>query len=241
MSRKQSDISKRMRRYEKPFDQKLPNRMPVFIRCDGRAFHTFCRGFEKPWDIRIVNGMLAAARWLMNEAQNSACAYVQSDEITLMMTPYQRFSTQPWLANRVNKLTSISASIATQAFNENMSFLSGYNEWQAQFDARAFVVPREDALNVFVERQMDCVRNSILGLAQSLYSEKSLHGKSCNQLLVQLESDGNNWNERKSWEKRGHFLVHGDREPLTVDAPDFVRNQDIINSLVYPPGEEGAG
>lgn len=45
-----SALAKRMKKYEAVSKNVLMRRTPVIIRVDGRAFHTFTKGFQKPFD-----------------------------------------------------------------------------------------------------------------------------------------------------------------------------------------------
>lgn len=247
-----TDIAKRMRRYEEPFNQTLPQRMPVLIRVDGKAFHTFCRKFQKPWDSVMRRAMDAAAIAICEEAQGACCAYLQSDEITILLVSYRRFNSQPWLGNRVSKMVSIAASIATRAFNqyfEDQSFAEPYCGARGCFDARVFVVPREDVTNAFVERQQDAIRNSVQMLAQVHFPHKQLQGKSVDDQEAMLEDKKIFWSDSQPWEKWGRFITrevydHGDgtkRSRWVVnDAPLFVQERHQIDRFVWPVDEQGA-
>lgn len=80
----------------------LTPKMPTIIRIDGKAFHTFTRGLEKPWDKLIVDAMTAAAKALMSQIQGAKIAYIQSDEISILINDYERFS-KPWFDDGVGK------------------------------------------------------------------------------------------------------------------------------------------
>ena len=56
--RVQDDLGTRMKEfYEKSAQTKLIRRMPVAIRIDGKAFQTFTRGFQKPFDNVLIKTM----------------------------------------------------------------------------------------------------------------------------------------------------------------------------------------
>lgn len=103
--------------YEKPYRHYLTRRMPIAIRLDGKAFHTFTKGFERPFDRVLGNAMVTTMQYLCENIQGCVFGYTQSDEITLILIDYQTFDTQPWFDYRADKLISISASMATLAFN----------------------------------------------------------------------------------------------------------------------------
>lgn len=114
-----TDLDIRMKQYEKVTDQKLISRMPVIIRIrlDGRSFHSFTKGFKKPFDDILIDTMQQTALYLCKNVQNCVLAYTQSDEISLLLIDYKEFDTQPWFGNRVQKMCSIAASMVTMTFN----------------------------------------------------------------------------------------------------------------------------
>ncbi len=113
-----TDLDIRMKQYEKVTDQKLIRRMPVIIRLDGRSFHSFTRGFKKPFDDILIDSMQKTALYLCTNIQNCVLAYTQSDEISLLLIDYKDFDTQPWFDNRIQKIVSTSAALATRRFKE---------------------------------------------------------------------------------------------------------------------------
>ena len=104
--------------YENISKTKLLRRMPVAIRIDGRAFHTFTKGLEKPFDNILVKSMQETMKYLCENIQGCVFGYTQSDEITLILIDYQTLTTSAWFDYEVQKICSISASMATKAFNK---------------------------------------------------------------------------------------------------------------------------
>ena len=103
--------------YENISKTKLLRRTPVAIRIDGKAFHTFTRGFKKPFDDILIKSMEETMLYLCKNIQGCVLGYHQSDEITLILTDYKRFNSDAWFDYEVQKLCSIAASMATLAFN----------------------------------------------------------------------------------------------------------------------------
>ncbi len=123
-----SALATRMKEnYEKPYRHYLTRRTPVAIRLDGKAFHTFTRGFNRPFDKCFGDAMVKTMEYLCENIQGCVFGYTQSDEITLILLDYQTFDTQPWFDYRVDKLCSITASMATLAFNR--AFSDTVDEW----------------------------------------------------------------------------------------------------------------
>lgn len=182
-----SNLGDRMKKYEGIPRIHLTPRMPLIIRLDGKAFHTYTKGFEKPFDGSLIAAMTKAAISLSNEVQGFKIAYIQSDEINVLINNYEGFDTQAWFDNNLQKIVSVSASIATAYFNKYMwSVGVGVNK-TAIFDSRAFVVPREEVCNLFIWRQQDAERNSVSSLAQAHFSHRQLHGKNVKEMREMLD------------------------------------------------------
>ena len=122
-----SELAKRMKRYEQVTNDVLIIRMPVIIRIDGKAFHTFTRGFQKPFDEILIKSMQETMKFLCENIQGCVFGYTQSDEISLVLVDYKNIGTDSWLDYRVQKICSITASMATMAFNKAFSKI--FNEW----------------------------------------------------------------------------------------------------------------
>jgi len=218
--------------YENRSRYYLVRRMPVIIRIDGKAFHTFTKGFDKPYDELLINAMHTTMRALCEQVQGCVLGYVQSDEISLLLIDYQALNTDAWFDNNLQKICSVSASIATLEFNKFMANISErYNVFgpidpeedppfekrrellnmkqnKALFDSRAFNIPREEVTNYFLWRQQDATRNSIEGLGQAHFSANELHKVTCNQIqdMLMLQK-GINWNDQSTVEKRGACCI----------------------------------
>jgi tRNA(His) 5'-end guanylyltransferase len=196
--------------YESVFRQQLPARMPVIIRVDGRAFHTLTRGCERPFDTRLMAAMDAVATALCEEVQGAQLAYVQSDEVSVLVHPYKRLQSQCWFDGDVQKMVSISASVATVAFNER----SRDTEWTAtmrlvpaHFDSRVFVLPEAEVVNYFIWRQQDATRNSLQMLARSIFSHRECENKNGSDLQEMCFQRGFNWNDLSTASRRGRCVI----------------------------------
>ena len=113
------ELGKRMKEfYEARSRTYLPRRTPVAIRIDGKAFHTFTRGFQKPFDEVLGNSMVKTMEYLCKNIQGCVFGYTQSDEITLLLIDYKQLNSEAWFDYQTQKVCSIAASMATMAFNE---------------------------------------------------------------------------------------------------------------------------
>ena len=239
-----TSLGDRMKNYENVSRYYLPNRSPVIIRIDGRAFHTFTQGMQKPYDTLFAAIMQNVTRQLCKEIGNTKFAYQQSDEISLLLIDYENIETQPWFSNNLNKLVSVSSSIATYHFNElmhnahDLGFLTCTKGKPAYFDARAFVLPKDEVNNYFVWRQQDCTRNSIESAGHAYFSHKELQGKKCNEVQEMLFSRKSiNWNDYPVYFKRGFCVKRVHDWPHDIwqedyNIPIFSQNPFYINELV---------
>lgn len=217
-----SDLGDRMKGYENLNRQILMPRMPAVIRVDGRAFHSLLRGCAKPFDNDVVNAMNDTAQALVNEISTARLAYVQSDEISLLLVDYDTFFTQQWFGGTISKILSISASIATGAFTEAWGEIG-------HFDSRVWSLHQDEVCNYFIWRQQDWERNSIQMLARSLYSHKQLHGKKMSELHDLIHAKGQNWNDVPTHLKRGRVVT---RNGVDNEIPIFTADRNYIEKYL---------
>jgi len=221
-------LGDRMKGYENISRNYLTRKIPVIIRVDGKAFHTFTKGLEKPFDKILMGTMQGTMKRLCEEIQGCVFGYTQSDEITLVLTDYATIQTDAWFGYNIQKMASIAASIATVEFNRLLSesladALDEYNEewhsppgrWEylmnymdkqfkAMFDARVFSIPKEEVCNCLIWRQQDATRNSIESVGQANFSHSQLQNKTCNMIQDMLwKEKGINWNDFPDDCKRG--------------------------------------
>lgn len=198
-----TDLGDRMKRHEATYRALLPRRTYTVLRVDGRAFHNYLRGAQRPYDEQFMADMDHAAEALCTEISGAVFAYTQSDEISVLVTDFAAAGTQPWFGGVVAKWTSIAASIATAELNARRP------GQRALFDARVFTLadPLEVA-NYFLWRQRDAVRNSISMAAQARFSHRQLHGVNTGRMQELLWSEhGINWNDYPDGFKRGRTTV----------------------------------
>lgn len=239
MSNKKDALGNRIKAYESVSKPLLTRRSPVFVRVDGKAFHTFTRGCNKPYDQDLIDCMVYATKMTAKEMQGFELAYTQSDEATFMLWDFRELETQPWFGYELNKVVSITASLFTAHFNAEWQriFQSKYvvntPEYHQQrenanklalFDARAFNVPKDDWPNVFIWRQRDWERNSVQMLARSLYSQKKLYGKSTEELKELCKLLDKDWEKQSDQHKYGTFVSEsGDAISLRLNYDDYTR------------------
>lgn len=232
-----SDLAERMKGYEKRNRYYLQRRMPVILRLDMRAGHSFTKGFKRPFDEVFIKSMQETAKYLCENIQNCKLSYQQSDEITLLLVDYDKLNTDCFFDYRVDKLCSIAVSMATMAFNkffgdnaDDYLFENCFNQYLADyietlqnavnkgamFDARCFNIPKEEVTNLVYWRQLDASRNSIQMVGQANFSHKELQNKSCNDIQDMLMTQKDiNWNDLPTYQKRGSCCV---RNKIVIES-----------------------
>lgn len=236
------DLGTRMKEfYEGVPKTKLMRRVPVAIRIDGKAFHTFTRGFQKPFDSILMASMQETMKYLCENIQGCVFGYTQSDEITLILIDYQKFTSSAWFDYEVQKVCSIAASMATMAFNKfftkNVNYFEMTHEHDdtineycttlvnaaekgATFDARCFNIPKEEVANLVYWRQLDAMRNSVQMVGQANFSHKELQNKSCNDVQDMLIAQkAINWNFYPEDCKRGAACIKLPPKEEVIDVP----------------------
>ncbi|RLI66093.1 MAG: hypothetical protein DRO67_01685 [Candidatus Asgardarchaeum californiense] len=224
-------IGNRMKEnYENAYRIKLTRRTPVILRLDGKAFHTLTRGCEKPFDNKLQTAMVRTGMFLMEEIQGAKCAYIQSDEISILLTDFDRLNTSAWFDNNLQKIVSISASFASVKFTE-------FYGKMGIFDSRAFNVPKEEVCNYFVWRQQDWFRNSLQMLSQSHFSHKKLHGKNTPDMHEMLHEKGVNWAELEPRWKNGVFLSKEERAFTVFEDVVLTSDRSVVEKHLVPKEE----
>jgi tRNA(His) guanylyltransferase len=259
--KKNDDLGNRMKEfYEDRTRYKLPRRTYSIIRIDGKAFHTYCKGLEKPFDEGFVDDMNETAIYLCKNVQGCKLGFVQSDEISLILSDFDTLNTDAWFDGNIQKIVSVSSSLTTSKFNQLRQFRYINNKFDggmgitnityrwfemlekqklAEFDARVFTIPFVDeVINYLVWRQKDATRNSISSLAQTLYNHKELHKKSVNEMQEMCFQKGVNWNDFDFRLKRGGLIVKVDDETVKrpkwnlVETPIFTEDRFFLNKLL---------
>lgn len=244
------DLGVRMKTfYEQIPKTKLMRRCPVAIRIDGKAFHTFTRGFQKPFDEVLIKSMQETMKYLCENIQGCVLGYTQSDEITLILVDYKKLTSSAWFDYEVQKICSIAASMATMAFNrafvkevkkysfelsmgihtdEERRLLDIYDkaiDKGAMFDARCFNIPKEEVTNLVYWRQLDASRNSIQMVGQACFSHKELQNKSCNDIQDMLMTQkGINWNDLPTYQKRGSCCA---RNKIVIESDGVMETAQL--------------
>ncbi|MCK5020012.1 MAG: tRNA(His) guanylyltransferase Thg1 family protein [Candidatus Peribacteraceae bacterium] len=225
---KKDSLGDRIKRYEAVTRHVATQRMPLIIRVDGRAFHTFTRGMERPFDSQLIQAMINAAIEVAYDMQGFKAAYVQSDEVTFCLTDYDDLETQGWFNYNLSKIISVSAALMSVNFIKQL----GTNDVPV-FDSRAFNVPIDDVINTFLWRAKDWERNSLQMYARAFFSHKQLHKKKRADMHEMLYKIGKNWAlDITPHERNGTFIL-AHEEGVEVRG-DIEPRYDAIKSAIWP-------
>ena len=181
---------------------------PICVRLDGRAFHTFTRGLDRPFDARLV-GLMRATTLHLAEECSAAVAYTQSDEISLVLVSRDNPDADPYFGGRVQKLASVLAATATAYFNRHLpGTISEKAHLMPVFDARVWgVADLETATEVLRWRELDAYRNGVTSLALAHFSAKEIHGKGRAEKLAMLAGRGVRFDALPRHARAGSFLL----------------------------------
>jgi len=236
MGNKKDSLGDRMKEfYENRTRNFLPRRTYTIIRVDGKAFHSYTRGLIRPFDEKLVNDMDETACYMCKNIQGAKFAFVQSDEISILLTDFEGLTTDAWFDGNIQKMASISASLATAKFNELRP------NKIALFDSRVFTIPSDiEVENYFIWRQQDTTRNSISSVAQSMFSHRELENKNTDQMQEMCFQKGVNWNDFSAKLKRGRLIVKQDYEKegttrskwVSVEPPIFTQEREMLKVLI---------
>jgi tRNA(His) 5'-end guanylyltransferase len=197
------------------------------MRLDGKAFHTLTRGCKKPFDEELQSCMAHTALFLCEQIQGSQLAYVQSDEISILLIDYNTLQTDAWFDYNIQKMCSVAAGYASAYFSQEWGKLG-------VFDCRVFNVPKEEVCNYFVWRQQDWERNSIQMLAQAHFSHKELHKKNAKDLHEMLHEKNINWADLDPKWKNGLSLFKDEVGWMATGKEIFTQNRAFIEDKTTP-------
>lgn len=232
---KKDSLGDRMKGYYESITKYfLPRKTYTIIRLDGKAFHTYTHGLQKPFDDKFVNDMNETALYLCKNIQGAKLAFVQSDEISILLTDFDKLTTDLWFGGNIQKMASVSASMATAWFN----YLRPGK--LALFDSRVFTISsRNEVVNYFIWRQQDTVRNSISSVAQSIFSHKLLDNKNVKMMQEMCFASGTNWNDFSTGLKQGRVVYKNNNEDgagkpfwSINDAHTFICDTEYSNDLI---------
>ena len=203
-----TSLGDRMKLYEQPSTGRRAFKgQPLIVRLDGKSFHTYTKGLQRPYDERLSWCMEHTTLALVERFQ-AKVGYTQSDEITLCWYVQPHDTAEYPFDGRFQKLESLTAAYCTLKFNHFAGLRLGGYGGEPIFDSRAFVVPTiKEAYHAFLWRQQDATKNAISMAAQSHFSHKSLQGMHGPEMQERLFTEkGINFNDYPPFFKRGVFV-----------------------------------
>ncbi|WP_291911515.1 tRNA(His) guanylyltransferase Thg1 family protein [Chitinophaga sp. CB10] len=232
------ELDQRMRMFEAVNDRIIMPEMYMVARIDGRGFTKLTKeryDFEKPFDERFHDYMIATVMHLMNCGFNITYGYTQSDEISLLF-----HLDEDAFSRKERKLISLLAGEASAKF----SLLVG---GVASFDCRITGFPREAlVVDYFRWRNEDAHRNALnahcywllrkqgASPAAATGQVKGLSSADKNELLF---SHGINYNDLPAWQKRGTGIYWKDTQveghnPTTGQTVTTTRRKLFVDKVL---------
>lgn len=205
--------------------QKLEPDDIVMIRLDGKSFHTFTKGLKRPYDERLSNCMVETTNYLVKQL-NAKLGYTQSDEISLVFFNTHEYQ-QSNFNNKIQKLTSVSAAMATAKFNDLKSkTITEKIDNLAVFDSRVWSVPSmKEVVDTFVWRQEDAIKNAISMAAHAYFSNTLLLKKNSKEKKDMLKEKGIDFDSYPDFFKMGTFSYTKTKKVLLSDLPDEIKSK----------------
>lgn len=211
---------------------------------DGKAFSKYTKQLNKPFDRNFIGVMEDVAIELCREIQGAQLAFVQSDEVSVLVHGYKTLNSQSYFDNKLQKMVSVAAAVAAATFTAKSWRMWSHREYPnvddiapAYFDARVFVLPEHDVNNYFIWRQRDGIRNSIQMFASHHFSHKELHKKNTGEMIEMCKAKGADWHALPPSQRQGrcvyrhhevvdgvarsHFRVDTD-VPLFRELPGYI-------------------
>lgn len=233
-------------------DYRLTPNSYVIAMLDGRTFSKLIKNkYEKPFDMTFMQMMDETAAYILKNVQGAKFAYVQSDEISILITDFDTPETDSPFSYRICKLQSILAGMASGMFNK-LTLLNEFRKYNlkhgtlsieqdkfpygdmysivekqklVEFDCKVWNVPGyNEAYCHFLWRQNDCTRNSKQQAAQTYLPHKELNGLNADaQIAKLLEEKGIDWNDYSNAEKYGR-IIYQESVPFSTDHGVVERN-----------------
>jgi tRNA(His) guanylyltransferase len=255
------NLEQRMKMYEEASRTVLPRRLPIIVRVDGKGFSNYTRQLPgRPFDRNFMSVMESTATTLCQEIQGAQLAFVQSDEVSVLVHGFKKFESEPWFGNQTQKMVSVSAAVAAATFTANSWRMwakiaiheedpkPSFDDLEpAYFDSRVFVLPESDVVNYFLWRQRDGVRNSKQMFARQYFSHSELNKKTSDEIVEMCKAKGHDWHKLPASFRNGRCVrrVHETVDGTTrnhfktdYDVPCFADNRQYIERFLMTEDDE---
>jgi len=218
------------------YDIRLDKDGYVLVMVDGKNFSTMIKNrYDKPFSDEFIGLMDSTARYVCENVDGCKFAYVQSDEITFVITSFDKKENMPYFDNRLLKLCSIIPSLATAKFNS----MREKSEKLCVFDAKVFPCRSfTDAYSFLLWRQNDCVRNSKQQAAQTYLDKRSLLNKNTDeQIRLLRDTTGIEWDGYDDGKKYGRFIYKVNETHINPDGEEYTRGRWKVNDAFLLGGD----
>ena len=228
-----TNLKEKCEYYRSLQDTRLIPGLWTLVMLDGRSFSKMIKNkYKLPFDSDFIDMMNKTAEKVCKEVQGSKFAYVQSDEISIVLSDFDTIDTESFFSYRIEKMLSIIPGIATGQFNKlaTKRWIDSGNKIEdyepIQFDGKVWQVPcYNDMMAWFLYRQLDCIKNSKNQVAQQYFSHKQAQGITADDLIQKLKDEGKVdwWHEFNDGEKFGRFIwkemekFHNDKLNIDYD------------------------
>lgn len=250
-NKKMETLKEKCERLRSATDYKLNKNTYTMVMIDGKNFSKLIKNhYKKPFDDIFINIMNEVAIYVCKNIQNCKFAYVQSDEITFVLTDFEAKEIGAYYDYRLCKILSLIPSFATAKFNQ-MAILNLLETQDdivtarkmvedirlAHFDCKAWNVDSfNDAYAHLLWRQIDCVRNSKQMAAQTYLPYKEIVNKNSDeQIKMLLEKTNIDWHNYTDDKKYGRFIYREEIEiPLSNDSENSCIRHKWMTHNAFP-------
>lgn len=229
---KHDALGDRMKGYERASRSVIATDGYVVLRLDGKAFHTYTRNLEKPYDVQFIADMNATAAYLCENISGVKFGYVQSDEISLVIPAVPKAdgrATQLWFGGQVQKMVSVSAGMASAKL---YSLRLSQEGTIPVFDSRVFTLPNvEEVVEYLRFRVTDARKNAITMAAQVFASHKQLMGLSTRERIGVMEANGMSVADLPGGFRNGRLLVKEFRNEKVTFVHRKTQEVNIVDAV----------
>lgn len=242
--------------YQQIYDTKLMPRVPLAIMINGRSFRKTTSLLKKPFDETLLETMAGISIKLMQEIDGSVIAYSFNDEIIIIVRNDQTIDTNAWFDNKVQKICSATASMATSEFNRLSKLADLQIIGDPTFTSSVFIVPSiTEAINVLISKQNEAIYTAVsmaclyeLGKKFDLSTiRQTLNEKSGSQKLdILLNQCGINFDDYPASFKRGSAVYRiqkvieseegfervKNKLNVDLDLPNFSREPEFLEKII---------
>jgi tRNA(His) guanylyltransferase len=157
--------------YEQTYNQNIIGRIPVVIKIDGRSFNRVTKNTQRPFCQKTMLLLNSTMLNLAKQIDGVLFGFQYSDKIFFILRNDRSPDEDPWFGNNIQKLSSVSASMATYEFMNQLWAADDPPalEGSITFASHVFGVPNvTEAINYLIYRQFRCMQNALNESVQSV-------------------------------------------------------------------------